>query len=173
MDPGATGRLNAAPQGPGRMTPCRFPPALAGLRTTAALLLALAPATTAALRAEPLPPAPPLNPAWAFDPNGPYLPGADPPSFLLPANGQRFNPAKGSQPEAISGPRPPVPPCRLIVPLKDASLQPLHLHPAQIPLKNSFGCLSAADAIYGADGCPKRLCGTARGNQISLPPGGP
>lgn len=173
MDPGATGRLNAPPQGPGRMTPCRFPPALAGLRTTAALLLALTPAATAALKADPLQPAPPLNPAWAFDPNGPYLPGADPPSFLLPGNGQRFNPAKGSQPKAISGPRPPVPPCRLIVPVKDAPLQPLHLHPGQIPLKNSFGCLSAADAIYGADGCPKRLCGTARGNQIALPPGGP
>jgi hypothetical protein len=155
------------------MTPCRFQPALAGLRTTAALLLALAPAATAALGAEPLPPAPPLNPAWAFDPNGPYLPGADPPSFLLPANGQRFNPAKGSQPQAINGPRPPVPPCRLVVPVREAPLQPLHLHPAQVPLKNSFGCLSPADAVYGPDGCPTRLCGTSKGNQISLPPGGP
>ena len=146
---------------------------LTGAKVLRALLLALAPAATAAQGAEPLQPAPPLNPAWAFDPNGAYLPGADPPSFLLPGYGQRFNPAKGSQPEAISGPRPPVPPCRLIVPLKDAPLQPLHLHPAQIPLKYSCGCLSGADAIYGADGCPKRLCGTAKGNQISLPPGGP
>jgi hypothetical protein len=155
------------------MTPCRFPPALPVLRTAAAALLAFAPAGTAALAAEPLPPAPPLNPAWAFDPNGPFLPGADPPRFLLPANGQPFNPSKPSQPQAISGPRPPIPPCRLIVPVKDAPLQPLHLHPSQVPLKNSFGCLSSSDAIYGADGCPKRLCGTAKGNQILLPPGGP
>lgn len=155
------------------MTPCRFQPGLPGLRTAAAVLLALAPAMASALKAEPLPPAPPLNPAWAFDPNGPFLPGADPPSFLLPANGQRFNPSKPSQPQAISGPRPPIPPCRLIVPVKEAPLQPLHLHPSQVPLKNSFGCLSPADAVYGPDGCPKRLCGTSKGNQISLPPGGP
>ena len=155
------------------MTPCRFPPALAGLRTTAALLLALAPAAMAPLRAEPLPLAPPLNPAWAFDPNGPFLPGAVPPSFLLPDNGQRFNPAKSSQPQAINGPRPPVPPCRLVVPVREAPLQPLHLHPAQVPLKNSFGCLSPADAVYGPEGCPTRLCGSSKGNQISLPPGGP
>ena len=53
-----------------------------------AALLALGPASLSPLRAEPLPPPPPLNPAWAFDPNGPFLPGADPPSFLLPGNGQ-------------------------------------------------------------------------------------
>jgi hypothetical protein len=138
-----------------------------------AALLALGPASPAPLRAEPLPPAPPLNPAWAFDPKGPFLPGADPPSFLLPNHGQRFNPASGGQPQAITGPRPPIPPCALIVPVRDAPLQPLHLHPAQVPLKNSFGCLSPGDAIYGADGCPKRLCGNTRGNQISIPPGGP
>ena len=156
------------------MTPCRFQPVLPGLPIAAAVLLALAPAGMSALKAEPLPPAPPLNPGWAFDPNGPYLPGADPPSFLLPGNGKRFNPsAPAGQPQAISGPRPPIPPCRLIVPVKDAPLQPLHLHPSQVPLKNSFGCLSSSDAIYGADGCPKRLCGTSKGNQISLPPGGP
>ena len=174
MDPGATGRLDAPPEGPSRMTPCRFQPVLPVLPIAAAVLLALAPAGTTALKAELLPPAPPLNPAWAFDPNGPYLPGADPPSFLLPANGKRFNPSgPAGQPQAISGPRPPIPPCRLIVPVRDAPLQPLHLHPSQVPLKNSFGCLSPSDAIYGADGCPKRLCGTSKGNQISLPPGGP
>jgi hypothetical protein len=136
-------------------------------------LLALLPPTAASLRAEALPPALPLNPAWAFDPKGPYLPGSAPPSYLLPANGQPFNPSRPSQPQAITGPRPPIPPCRLIVPVREAPLQPLHLHPSQVPLKNSFGCLSPSDAIYGADGCPKRLCGTAKGNQISLPPGGP
>jgi len=155
------------------MTPCRFSPALPALGPAAAVLLALAPAATAPLKAEPRPPVSPLNPAWAFDPNGPFLPGADPPSFLLPNNGQRFNPAGGGQPQAITGPRPPIPPCPLIVSVKDAPLQPLHLHPSQVPLKNSFGCLSPGDAIYGADGCPKRLCGNTRGNQISIPPGGP
>jgi hypothetical protein len=161
------------------MNPCRFPPVLPAQWGAAALLLALAAAATAPLKAEPLPSAPPLNPApalnpaWAFDPQGPYLPGADPPSFLLPANGQRFDPARPSQPKAISGPRPPVPACPLIVPVRQAPLQPLHLHPSQVQLKNSFGCLSPGDAIYGADGCPKRLCGTTRGNQISLPAGGP
>jgi hypothetical protein len=61
----------------------------------------------------------------------------------------------------------------LIVPVKDYALQPLHIAPAQVPLKNSFGCLSAADAVYGPDGCPKRLCGKGGATQILLPPGGP
>jgi hypothetical protein len=155
------------------MNPCRFQPALRGLRAAVAVLLALAPAATDPLKAQPLPSAPPLNPAWAFDPNGPFLPGADPPSFLLPANGQRFNPSRPSQPQAINGPRPPIPACRLVVPVRDAPLQPLHLHPSQVPLKNSLGCLSPADAVYGPDGCPIRLCGTTKANSIGLPPGGP
>jgi|GEM_PF-3154520 hypothetical protein len=155
------------------MNPCRFQPALRGLRAAVAVLLALAPGATTTLKAQPLPPAPPLNPAWAFDPNGPFLPGADPPSFLLPANGQRFNPSRPSQPQAINGPRPPIPACRLVVPVREAPLQPLHLHPSQVPLKNSLGCLSPADAVYGPDGCPIRLCGTTKANSIGLPPGGP
>jgi hypothetical protein len=155
------------------MNPCRFQPALRGLRAAVAVLLALAPAATDPLKAQPLPSAPPLNPAWAFDPNGPFLPGADPPSFLLPANGQRFNPSRPSQPQAINGPRPPIPACRLVVPVREAPLQPLHLHPSQVPLKNSLGCLSPADAVYGPDGCPIRLCGTTKANSIGLPPGGP
>ena len=173
INPGATGRLGAAPDRPDRMTSSPLQRTVAWLPRAMAALLALGPASPASLRAEPLPPAPPLNPAWAFDPNGPYLPGADPPSFLLPANGQRFNPSKPGQPQAISGPPPPIAPCPLIVPVREAALQPLHLHPSQVPLKNSFGCLSPSDAIYGADGCPKRLCGTAKANQISLPQGGP
>jgi hypothetical protein len=155
------------------MNPCRFQPALRGLRAAVAVLLALASAATDPLKAQPLPSAPPLNPAWAFDPNGPFLPGADPPSFLLPANGQRFNPSRPSQPQAINGPRPPIPACRLVVPVREAPLQPLHLHPSQVPLKNSLGCLSPADAVYGPDGCPIRLCGTTKANSIGLPPGGP
>lgn len=128
---------------------------------------------SAPVRAEQLPPQAPLSPSWAFDPTGPYLPGADPPAFLLPGWGQPFNPARPVQPQAISGPRPPIPPCPLIVPVRLAALQPLHIPPVQVPLKNRFGCLSPADAIYGPDGCPRRLCGTSKGFQIPLPPGGP
>jgi hypothetical protein len=32
-----------------------------------------------------------------------------------------------------------------------------------------MGCLSAADAIYGKDGCPIKLCGEASGS-FQLPP---
>ena len=125
------------------------------------------------LEAAPLPPAPPLNPAWAFDPNGPVLPGTAAPSLLLPGGGLPFNPMRPSQPQAISGPRPQIPPCPLIVPPPFFALQPLHIPPAQVPLKNSFGCLSPDDAVYGPDGCPRRLCGTKLGTKIPLPPGGP
>ncbi|MCT0218405.1 hypothetical protein KQ304_05210 [Synechococcus sp. CS-1329] len=50
------------------------------------------------------------------------------------------------------------PACPLLVPLQDAVLQPLQLRPAQVPRKNAGGCLSAADALYSADGCPRQLC---------------
>lgn len=137
------------------------------------LLALVLPLLRAAAQPMPKPPPPPLNPAWAFDPNGPLLPGTPAPSFLLPGGGNPFNPNRPSQPQAISGPRPLIPPCRLIVPVRDAPLQPLHIPPAQVPLKNSFGCLSAADAIYGPDGCPRQLCGKQHGYKIQLPPGGP
>ena len=121
---------------------------------------------------EPQPPPPPLNPGWAFDPTGPFQPGAADAPLLLPGNAGRFNP--NARPTlAIGAPLPLVPPCPLIVPPRDAALQPLHLPPAAVPLKNRFGCLSAADAIYGPDGCPKRLCGKAAESVIRLPPGGP
>jgi hypothetical protein len=56
------------------------------------------------------------------------------------------------------------PPCPLIVPARDAALQPLRIPPAQVPAKNAMGCLSPADAAaYGPDGCPIRLCGQASG----------
>lgn len=170
------------------MTPSRTVPRLPRSRLAAvAGVVGLAAATSlgspSIVKAAPAPkvPAPaaplaapsPLNPAWAFDPNGPSLQGSPPPGLLLPNGGQPFNPARPNQPEAIHGPRPPIPPCPLIVSVKDAPLQPLHLHPAQVPMKNSFGCLSPSDAIYGPDGCPRRLCGTTKGYQIPLPPGGP
>lgn len=49
-------------------------------------------------------------------------------------------------------------PCPLVVPSDQAELQPLRLHPSQVALKNSLSCLSPTDAVYGANGCPLRLC---------------
>lgn len=60
--------------------------------------------------------------------------------------------------------------CRLLVPRSEAVLQPLRIRPAQVPQKNSMGCLSAADALYGPDGCPSKLCGQKHGYQVPLPP---
>ena len=37
-------------------------------------------------------------------------------------------------------------------------LQPKRLKPQEVKAKNAAGCLSPADAIYGADGCPLKLC---------------
>ncbi|MCP9839598.1 hypothetical protein KBY93_02985 [Synechococcus sp. J7-Johnson] len=54
--------------------------------------------------------------------------------------------------------------CPLLVPLKDSVLQPLRIEPRQVPRKNAGGCLSAADALYGADGCPLRPCPRALPN---------
>lgn len=59
--------------------------------------------------------------------------------------------------------------CPLVVPPQDAELQPLRLHPSQVAGKNARGCLSPADAIYAADGCPERLCDRNAG-VIQLPP---
>lgn len=59
--------------------------------------------------------------------------------------------------------------CPLLVPPQDAELQPLRLHPSQVRSKNARGCLSPADAIYAADGCPERLCDKNAG-VIQLPP---
>jgi len=89
-----------------------------------------------------------------------------------PALAQAVSP---NQPLAIeASPGLPPPACRLVVPRSDAVLQPLRIHPAQVAQKNSFGCLSAADARYGPDGCPSQLCGQKHGYQVPLPPlGGP
>lgn len=68
------------------------------------------------------------------------------------------------QPLAIDGAAALVPsPCPLVVPGSQAVLQPLKIRPEQVPLKNKLGCLSPVDAIYGADGCPVRLCGPGKG----------
>ena len=75
-----------------------------------------------------------------------------------------------NQPLAIQQrPGLPPPPCRLVVPRREQVLQPVRIAPAQVPGKNRMGCLSAADAIYGADGCPSQLCGRERGTRVPLP----
>ena len=48
--------------------------------------------------------------------------------------------------------------CRLLVPSQMPFLQPKRLKPGEVKAKNASGCLSPADAIYGADGCPLKLC---------------
>ena len=53
-----------------------------------------------------------------------------------------------------------------------AAIQPLRLDPRTVAIKNRIGCLSMQDAIYGADGCPRRLCGDRYANPIQLPGGG-
>ena len=56
--------------------------------------------------------------------------------------------------------------CPAIVSIGD--VQPMRLSPAEVAAKNKLGCLSPNDAIYGADGCPTRLCGQSRGT-VPLP----
>jgi hypothetical protein len=48
--------------------------------------------------------------------------------------------------------------CPLLVPSEMPFLQPKRLKPGEVKAKNASGCLSPADAIYGADGCPLKLC---------------
>jgi hypothetical protein len=59
--------------------------------------------------------------------------------------------------------------CPLIVPKAQQILQPRRIPPGQVTGKNAMGCLSAADAIYGNDGCPIKLCGEGSG-AFQLPP---
>ena len=59
--------------------------------------------------------------------------------------------------------------CPLIVRKDQQILQPRPIPPAQVAGKNAMGCLSAADAIYGKDGCPIKLCAEASGS-FQLPP---
>ena len=87
---------------------------------------------------------------------------------LPPALAQElFSP---NQPLAIDGSAALVPsPCKLVVPPDQAVLQPMKIRPEQVTLKNRLGCLSPADAHYGPDGCPVRLCGKGEG-AFQLPP---
>lgn len=74
----------------------------------------------------------------------------------------------GSTPAAIQGLDNVINSCPLLVKPSDAALQPLRIPPAQVAAKNKLGCLSSADAIYGPDGCPTKLCGAGKG-VIPLP----
>jgi hypothetical protein len=58
--------------------------------------------------------------------------------------------------------------CPLIVSPSQAEIQPLRIKPSQVNAKNARGCLSPSDAVYGTDGCPRRLCGPEAG-VIQLP----
>ncbi len=84
-----------------------------------------------------------------------------------PALAQAVTPNQPLAIEASPGLSPPA--CRLLVPRSEAVLQPLRIQPAQVAQKNSMGCLSAADARYGPDGCPSQLCGQQQGYQVPLP----
>jgi hypothetical protein len=90
------------------------------------------------------------------------------PLAAAPALAQRPSPNQPLAIEASPGLSPPA--CPLVVPRSDALLQPLRIKPAEAAQKNSMGCLSAADALYGPDGCPSRLCGQKHGYQVPLPP---
>jgi hypothetical protein len=60
--------------------------------------------------------------------------------------------------------------CPMVVPASQRDLQPKRLPPDQVSQKNSRGCLSPHDAVYGPDGCPLRLCGPEAGViQLPLP----
>ena len=62
----------------------------------------------------------------------------------------------------------PKPSCPLAVPPSQKLFQPRRIQPNQVQAKNAMGCLSPADAVYGADGCPLRICGAEAG-VIQLP----
>lgn len=86
-----------------------------------------------------------------------------------PARAQAPSP---NQPEAIGPSTAPLKRCPRLPPTPDSNLQPLQIKPEQVPGKNAMGCLSAADAIYGPDGCPVRRCTRAeslRRMQFPLP----
>lgn len=68
-----------------------------------------------------------------------------------------------AQADPLSGDR-----CPLVVPPSQSLLQPRKIRPDQVKAKNAMGCLSPADAVYGPNGCPQRLCGPDAG-VIQLP----
>jgi hypothetical protein len=63
----------------------------------------------------------------------------------------------------------PINSCPRLVKAGSGDVEPLAIAPADVAAKNRLGCLSPADAIYGADGCPLRLCRADQG-VVPLPP---
>ena len=61
--------------------------------------------------------------------------------------------------------------CPAIVNVGAGQIQPIRIAPADVTAKNRLGCLSPNDAVYGADGCPLRLCGVSSGT-LPLPEAG-
>ena len=53
--------------------------------------------------------------------------------------------------------------CPALLPGDESFLEPIPLSPREVPAKNAKGCLSPGDAIYGPDGCPKKLCPQPKG----------
>jgi hypothetical protein len=53
--------------------------------------------------------------------------------------------------------------CPALLPSYESFLEPMPLRPQDVPAKNAKGCLSPSDAIYGPDGCPKKLCPQPKG----------
>lgn len=53
--------------------------------------------------------------------------------------------------------------CPALLPSYEHFLEPMPLRPQDVPAKNAKGCLSPSDAIYGPDGCPKKLCPQPKG----------
>lgn len=98
----------------------------------------------------------------------PVSAGAAPMSSVAGAPPSGLPGASPNQPEAIHIHGLTPPPCPLIVPRSSLDAQPLRISPSQVALKNRMGCLSEADAVYGPDGCPLRLCGKKQ-NPIALP----
>jgi hypothetical protein len=58
---------------------------------------------------------------------------------------------------ALNGDKPPRS-CPALLPRGESFLEPMPISPREVAGKNAKGCLSPADAIYGPDGCPKKLC---------------
>jgi hypothetical protein len=90
--------------------------------------------------------------------------------LLLLGGAVRAQPVTPNQPLAIqAGQGLPPPACPLVVPPQQSLLQPLRIKPSDVAMKNRMGCLSAADALYGPDGCPSQLCGKKHGFQVQGP----
>lgn len=76
----------------------------------------------------------------------------------------------GGTPAVFKSGQPYLPPnsCPAIVDVNAGGIQPMRLPTTEVAAKNKLGCLSPNDAIYGADGCPLRLCGQNQG-AVPLP----